>query len=366
MKRIGIDARLISQTGVGAYTRNLLEELEKRVHNEHIYVFLKPEDFSSIAFKNKQFHKVKTPYHWHTFAEQIGFAALLYRMNLDLVHFTYFSYPIIYIKPFVITIHDLTPLLFKTGKASTHNNIVYTIKHSAYVLLMKCAITLSKHIYVPTTAVKKSIQKQYGHHLSKKISVTYEGIKKSLQHIKPKKSLNKKYSKPFFVYVGNFYPHKNVERLILAFKEIPDSHELILVGPDDHFAASIRNCIKEHNIKNVRMHTHATDEELAFFLSYAEALVLPSLSEGFGLPLLEASYFKLPIIASDIPVFQEITGGSYISFDPKDIYSIATAISTFIKKPDKKAYVTRQEIVSKFSFSTMAQQTYDVYKEILG
>ena len=120
MKKIGIDARLYSQTGVGTYLKNLIYYLDKKGPKDILfYIYLMPDDYNDLSFKNKNIIKRKVNYRWHTIGEQIGFAIKLYYDKLDLMHFTYFSYPIIYLKKFVATVHDATPLLFKTGKAST-------------------------------------------------------------------------------------------------------------------------------------------------------------------------------------------------------------------------------------------------------
>src|SRR3989338_179158 len=109
MKKIGIDARLYSQTGVGTYLKNLLYYLEKKELTEELYyVYLMPEDYDRVLFKNKKIIKRKVTYRWHSIGEQFGFAITLYFDNLDLIHFTYFSYPVFYWKKFVATIHDTT------------------------------------------------------------------------------------------------------------------------------------------------------------------------------------------------------------------------------------------------------------------
>src|SRR4030043_350507 len=109
MKKIGIDARLYSQTGVGVYIRNLLYFLNQIETKEIIfYVYLLDQDFEKINFKNKNFIKKRANYYWHTFDEQTGFLKTLNKDNLDLMHFTYFGFPILYKKKYLATIHDLT------------------------------------------------------------------------------------------------------------------------------------------------------------------------------------------------------------------------------------------------------------------
>ena len=136
MKKIGIDARLYFQTGVGTYLQNLLFYLDKKDPKKEIYyIYLRRQDATKVRFKSKNIIKRIADQKWHSFSEQISFLALLIKDNLDLMHFTYFSYPIFYWKKFIATVHDTTPLLFKTGKASTKNQFIYQIKHFIYKLV---------------------------------------------------------------------------------------------------------------------------------------------------------------------------------------------------------------------------------------
>ena len=226
MRKIGIDARLYSQTGVGTYLKNLIYYLEKKnLEDEIIYVYLLPEDYISINFKNKNIIKRKVNYRWHTFGEQIGFALKLYQDDLNLMHFTYFSYPILYFKKFVATVHDATPLLFKTGKASTKNQFVYQIKHLFFRIILWCQVNRAMKIIAPTNTVRKQLINIYGNKISEKIISIYEGVSYQIKEAKENISLTKKFNK-FFIYVGNFYPHKNVEKLIEAFKGVDKKYKL--------------------------------------------------------------------------------------------------------------------------------------------
>ncbi len=358
--RIGIDARLIGQTGVGVYISNLLRELEKIAPKDIEFVlYLNP----SVKFQisNLKFQIKQAPYRWHSLSEQIGFLKQINADQLDLMHFTYFSFPIFYTRPFVSTIHDLTPLFFKTGRASTRHHLTYNLKHQAYSLLMKRAVSASKAIITPTTSVKKQIIDHYGNRFESKIAVTYEGVNKDLINAEENKSLAKQFNKPYLLYVGNFYPHKNVERLVDAFSKLETGHELVLVGPDDFFAKRLKK------VSNVRMYHNPNLSDFVFFYKNAQALVHPSLSEGFGLPIVEASYFKLPIVASNIDVFDELLGKDRLSFDPESVEQISDALTAYISNPEiyQNQFVSTEKMSSAYSFPKMAKSTLEVYKEVL-
>ena len=363
MKKIGIDARLYSQTGVGTYLKNLIYFLEKKdLKNKLVYIYLLPEDYKKLTFKNKNILKRKVYERWHTIGEQLGFAVKLYQDNLDLMHFTYFSYPIFYFRKFVATVHDVTPLLFKTGKASTKNKFIYDLKHLFFRLILRCQIVRAVRIITPTLTVKGQLEKIYGKKISNKISSIYEGVNYQIINSKENKSLGKKFE-DFFIYVGNFYPHKNIERLIRAFSTVKTSSKLLLLGPNDFFKRRLSQLINELKQKNrILFFNSLSVGDLIFFYKNANALIHPSISEGFGLPLIEAAYFGCPIIGSDIKVFKELLDDNYLSFDPNNVEDMSEKIEQFINKKPKFDY---KDISSKYSFKMMTNETLRIYQKVL-
>ncbi len=362
MKRVGIDARLYFQTGVGVYIRNLLHYLEE-LHTDgfEFYVYLMDSDYEKIYFKNKNFIKRRGNYRWHSFAEQLSFLYLLYKDNLDLMHFTYFSHPIFYNRPFIATIHDTILLEHKTGKASTLLPFLYDIKHFGSTLTFTHQMRKSKAVITPTKTVKNQLLHLYGEQYEKKIFPIYEGVDYIKQKIEQNKELASRFQKEFIIYIGNFYPHKNVEQLIYAYSEIDTKINLLLIGPADFFAHRIQELIRRlHQEKRIVLYSSPTDSDLVYFYTHAQALIHPSLSEGFGLPLLEAAYFQLPILASDIPVFKEILQDRYVSFDPTSKNDMKEKMVSSFKNLKR---LEHKNLLAKFSFPQMAKETFELYKQ---
>ncbi|MDA1316419.1 MAG: glycosyltransferase family 1 protein [bacterium] len=358
-KKIGIDARLYDQTGVGTYIRNLLHYLSLSPPDSlQYYVYALPEDVSRINLPPNKFIVRPVDAKWHSFAEQTTFYSALMKDNLDLMHFTYFSYPVAYSRPFMATIHDMTPLLHKTGQASTHNPLWYELKHRIFTYVLSSQIKHARAIITPTKAVKEQIVSWYGQSIENKIHPIYEGVHYELMTATENTSLAKKYPKPFYLYVGNFYPHKNVERLIEAWQDI--SVNLLLVGPDNMFSQKLKDSIETKKITNISFNHTATTEDLVFFYKHASALVNPSLSEGFGLPLIEAAYFNCPVIASDIPVFKELLGDGYSAFDPISIEDIHQKI----KLQNSNVKTSKNQLLEKFSFEKMTQEIVTLYEKL--
>jgi len=362
MKKIGIDARLYFQTGVGVYIRNLLHYLQDtRLGNEYLfYIYLLDEDFDKIVFSNKNFVKRRANFRWHSISEQIGFLSLIKNDNLDLMHFTYFSYPIFYNRKFIITVHDLTPYFLKTGVSSTKGFIMYQIKHFFYRLVIRQQIEKSSVIVTPTEAVKRQIISKFGAKYNDKIVFIHEGVNYEILDNKDKNVIKKDTQKSFFIYVGNFYPHKNVESLVKAFSLSKTKADLLLIGPQDYFSGRLRRQITSLGLDDrIKFIFRANKTELIYFYKNALALIHPSLSEGFGLPIIEAAYFNLPVIASDISVFRELMGKDYTSFDPTDITDIRDKIDGFVKRQKKGI----NDIAARFSFAEMSRRTMGLYKQ---
>ena len=148
-----------------------------------------------------------------------------------------------------------------------------------------------------------------------------------------------------------------------SFAKVNTGSQLILLGPNDFFSDRILHYI---NImkwnKKIILIKNPTLSDLKFFYKNALALIHPSLSEGFGLPLIEAAYFNRPIIASNIEVFKELLGNNYLSFDPNEVTDITLTINNFIKK---QLIFDYKNIIKKYSFEKMTEETVKIYEEAL-
>ncbi|MBI2029527.1 glycosyltransferase family 4 protein [Candidatus Gottesmanbacteria bacterium] len=364
--KIGIDGRLYFETGVGRYIRNLLKEYDGFDDSNEYIVFTTPKAVNQINSYSRM-KAVATDIRWHSIEEQISFPLLLNRFDLDLIHFPYFSVPLFNSHPFVVTIHDLTTLNYSTGKASTLPLPLYKLKHIAYRFVLKNALFNSKRIIVPSNSVKKDLIKVYPQ-IENKIRVTYEAG--SL----PMSDSQRQYSfEPFFLYVGNSYPHKNLENAILALKlfnsDRKNKYNLVIAGKIDHFTQRLKDFAKTHKVdKQIIFQNSLNDQALSRLYLRCEGLIFPSLSEGFGLPILEAFDHGTIVCCSNIEVFRELYGSVPFYFNPLNIESIAKSMekTSFLNAADKKKIIKEQkEISSKFSWKKTASKTLEIYKEAM-
>jgi glycosyltransferase involved in cell wall biosynthesis len=387
--KIGIDARFYGpkQKGLGRYVQKLVENLEKVVDNSNgqyeFVVFLRKENWSEYQPANPNFKKVLADYHWYTFKEQVLMPLKIWQQKIDLMHFPHFNLPISYFGPFVVTIHDLVLRRFPTRRASTLGPFLYRLKNLAYRVVIYLAIKRAKKIITVSDYTKKDILR-YFKVKPDKIEVVYEGapdaqITNHKSQIPNKSQItNSKLqkfniSKPYLLYVGNAYPHKNLERLILVFKKLVEDEQmdlqLALVGEIDYFYNRLKEFILNSKFQipnSIILTDFVSDEDLEILYQNASLYVFPSLCEGFGLPPLEAMVFGLPVVSSRAACLPEVLGRAAVYFDPENIEEMAEKIKQVLenKKLQQKLISLGQERIKKYSWLKAAQETLGVYQAV--
>ncbi len=370
---IGIDCRLYQESGLGRYIRNLINNLKLIDRENNYYIFLLDKDFDLVDLPDN-FTKVRANFRWYTLEEQLKFPELLNKYNLDLVHFPHFNVPIFYNKPFIVTIHDLIHQHFNTRSTTTKNPFLHQIKKIGYKKSFAAAVNKSKKIITPSEFVKDQLIKEWNINQNK-IKVTYESVDDSLVKLigETKKtdfeiSSNKfKITKPFLFYLGNAQPHKNIENLIKAFlssENLYQNYQLVLSGPDSFFWNKIKN---KYNNQNIIYTGFVSESEMVSLYKNARVFILPSLEEGFGIPVLEAMAANCPVACSNIGVLKEVAGDAAIYFDPKNIHDIAEKIEKVLKdeKLQEKLKKLRIERYKQFSWKKMTKETLKIYNTVI-
>ena len=351
--KIGIDARLIEETGVGRYIRNLIVQLGILDKKNTYVVFLRRSGFHQFISPNNRWERRVADIGWHSVSEQFMMPKLFEKERLDLVHIPYHNPPIFYEEKMVVTIHDLTIVHFDTGRATTLPIPLYKLKRLGYWLELTLALRKARKIITVSNATKQEIMDHFGVG-EDKIIVTYEAVDSEIVRL-AQESKRPLVSEPYILYVGNAYPHKNLDMLLSAWQG-----KLVLATPDDYFS-------KRLNVgKNVLMFRGASALQLANLYAFAQALVFPSLMEGFGLPGIEAMAVGIPVVCSDIPVFREIYGEASLMFDPRDPVDIAAKLREVLRNENlrRDLIAKGKKQTAKYSWRRMAEQTLDVYEHI--
>ncbi len=363
--RIGVDGRLWSETGVGRYIRNLTTNIERLDEKNDYFLLVKKDESENVGkfFSKSNWKIIPTDIKWHTLSEQLRFSSVLNALDLDIMHFTYFSLPLLYSRPFIITIHDLIIHHFPTGRASTLPSPLYVLKRLAYLYLIQKAADKAEAII----AVSNSTKREIVDHLTvsqNKVKVIYEGVDKKIIGNNGKKI----HDFPYILYVGNAYPHKNLNRAIAAFEIAKKKNEkFVLVGKEDFFYKRLRKEIDNKGTKDVIFFGEATDGQLSNLYYHSKAYITASLMEGFGLPPLEAMANGCFVIASNIPSIREVCQDAALYFNPYDISDIADKIGIAFSQADKESFISKgKERVREFSWKKMAKETLKIYESSIG
>jgi len=376
--KIGIDARFFGNSGkgLGRYAQKFVEELEKTDHHNQYYIFLNKHNFDEYQPKNPNFHKVLVNIPWYSWREQIILPSILNKYKLDLVHFLHFNVPILYRKAYFVTIHDLILLEYPTRKASKLNFIMYNIKNLAYKLVIFNTLKTAKKVITISNYTTDSIKKHF-HISNSKINMIYEGVDLERFNLLNTKDFNfKKFNlqkDKYILYVGNVYPHKNMDRLIEVFARIKQKPnidkdlKLVLVGKKDYFFEVVMNQVSQLNLEqSIIFPGYVPDDELISLYDKCLFYVFPSLYEGFGLPPLEAIALGAPIVISNTTCLPEIFGEHIEYFDPRSKQNMEEVISSFILDKEKRELQKKyhQAILNKYSWQDMAESTKKLYNEI--
>jgi glycosyltransferase involved in cell wall biosynthesis len=311
------------------------------------------------------FQRQECPHKEFTFAEQIGLKEQVERLQPDLVHFTMVQQPV-WLNPaipVVTTMHDLTTARFRNP---AKNAVTFTLKQQVYKWLNRRVARRSAAIITPSDFVRQDVASFCGI-ATDKITITYEAADDLPLPAKPVDGLE---GREFIVYVGRPTPHKNLERLIEAFATLQKSHtdlRLVLAGKKDVNYTRIESLVKQRGIENVVFTDFITDNQLRWLYERCQAYVFPSLSEGFGLPGLEAMRHGAPVVSSNATCLPEIYGDAALYFNPTDVSDMAAKIQDAVGDSGLRQDIIRKGHIQaeKYSWRRMAEQTLAVYDSIL-
>ncbi len=402
--RIGIDARFYGPIGkgLGRYTQEVVDNIIKISSANNLtdasenndagsdgvfdfVIFLSAENFDEFVCEQKNVKKVCLDIPWYSWQEQLKMPFYIWKEKLDLIHFPHFNVPLLTPCKFVVTIHDLILTHFPTIRATTLNPTIYLLKNLAYRVVIFSAINRSKRIITVSEFTKEDLISQFKVK-AEKIAVTYEGVANLAKgrdslfvaKLDNQETLHQYHiDNNFLLYVGNAYPHKNLEMLLKVFAKLlhlKPELRLVLIGKEDYFykrvheSARALNLWQKENINSpVVFPGYISDAQLEVLYSEARAYIFPSLYEGFGLPPLEAMARSCPVLSSNRTSLPEILGTAALYFDPENEVEMLEKILRILDEEDlrKNLILSGLEQVKKYSWWQCANQTLAVYHQIL-
>ena len=374
--RIGISTLVTIPGGIGGiqtYLQKLIENLAKIDKENEYFLFAAPWNEDLFKIKQKNFKKLicrvpAKPLFLRVLYEQILLPLLAWRNKIDVFHFpANFSLSIPFC-PSVLTLHDITPLVSL--------ELIPPVPRYYWKLAYKLSTRRVDSIITVSYSSKEDIAKFLAVP-EEKIKVIYHGNRPRTLEIKDESISNlyqnKKEKFPYILWVGKMYTHKNLPRLLRAYSKLVKTwhikHQLVLCGMKGWGYSSFMETVKELNLQDrVIFKGYLPDNELELVYSNASLFIFPSLSEGFGLPILEAMSYGVPVITSNYGSMAEVAGDAALLVDPYNIDKIAEAMYKVLTDQDLRKNLINKglERAKQFSWEKTAKETLGVYKEVYG
>jgi len=370
-KRILIDGTSVSSKtdGLTTYIINLIKYFPEESFSDFEYWILLNPGVQNIELDK---FKVSSKYNFIELAiSPVGPSRdwSMYRFlrkqkgRFDLIHITSNMYPF-FLKGGISTIHDLIFRKYLNGSKVFSKMAQFYINQ-----IVKNCLKKAKFVITISEFTKNEVCKEYNlKNYCNKITVIHEGWEHMMQ--KPNKADTvPKIDSPYLFYLGTLRKHKNITNLLTAFQiastKIPVNVKLAISGNTAHMDVKNLAVVKKINEKNERVifTGYLSDTDLENYYKNAAAFIFPSLSEGFGIPVLEAFYHNCPLLCSNTTSLPEIAGDAALYFDPSNPEDIAKSIIHFFASPllADAMRVAGKERLKLFSWVQTSKQTVDLY-----
>jgi len=359
--RIGLDARMLTYSGIGTYLRGLLSGLLSLPGPERFILFGKPKEMASHlkAGRTEVVPWEVGPYNplsllWHPIPKG----------RVEVFHCPHYNLPFHIRTASVVTIHDLIHLV-RPDLLSDHRAHLYAS------WLLPGVVRRTEHFLTDSEYSKGDII----NHLrvpEEKISVIYPGVREGFRpYLRDEVECFRRsrgLPQRFALYVGLLKPHKNIIRLLQAFSSLKEEGlSLLLVGRRDRRYRELNRALANDSLcPNVVLLPSFPFEELPLLYNAAECLALPSLYEGFGLPALEAMACGTPVVCSHATSLPEVVGDAAVLVDPLSVRSLAEGMQNILGDSTLRSELRRKglERAKQFRWQDSAAKTLKVYREV--
>ena len=355
--------------------------------------------------KNTKFEILYSNSEYYTISEQTVLLKELNTLKPDLVYFFTFNYPILYRERFIYQVLDLTPIkesfqgdlnFKKRLKIWLMRRVLkFGFNNSSYNLFLGSQTPLdsenllglnfsdeSKSSYKKNKVIWAGLNSSYTSQnlavaekeklfLKNKSKLSFD-YKESLKLVNLKEKL--RITKPYFLFVSVWKSHKNIDRLIEAFNifqsKNQNKYQLVLAGSVDQKNRQILDKIDANDQfkkGNILLAQKLPNDDLVRLHDGSNGLIMPSLSEGFGLSLIEAASRMNLVICSDLFIFRDILGESAIYFNPLSIEDMAekwTELSLLTELEKQRRQENLFKLTEKFNWPSVASEILEVILKV--
>lgn len=358
--RVGFDARWYNQSGVGSYIAGLLPALVRA--GCELVVYIDPGN-PVPGLDRLSVQTVPVSSGKYSLLATLEFRRLEKRDNLDLFHCPFYVAPLLNC-PVVVTIHDLIPFLFHIYSWPKQKMV-----QAGYRVMARRAA----HLIADSHCTANDIQRILGV-AADRISTVHLAADREVFHpcraSDDEGRLQERFGirKPFVVVASaRNWRTKNLKSALqslgIAQEEATIKFQAVMYGSTRGSEALSRDPAHKLDLHNVG---YVDAKDLAALFRHAHAFVMPSLYEGFGLPLVEAMSCGCPVIASDRGSLPEIAGAGAQCFDAFDVKGMAEALSLLLRSPEElqqKRFAALRR-AADFSWDKAALETISVYHHV--
>ena len=365
--RVGLDARKLRDFGIGTYIRGLLETFVALGDPEELVVYLPPGVTAPLPGPRTGQLAPRTeaarPY---SLGELWRLALDARRDQVQLFHAPHYVCPPLLPCPAVVTIHDLIHLRFPEHRRrplALYARVMlgFAVRRAARVITVSQSTRrdLEAWLRVPPARIR----------------VIPNGVDARFRPAEDPAAVDRALAtrgitRPYWLFVGNPLPHKNLDGLLAAYAGLPvELGRLVLAGiPPGARPGVEQGCVRRGLGGRVVTLAPLPAETMPVLYQRATALVCPSFWEGFGLPVLEAMACGTPVIAADRGALPEVLDGAGVLVDPTDVDALREAMYTLAADGRLRAALRDAGLARarRFSWRDAAEATLAVYREVLG
>jgi glycosyltransferase involved in cell wall biosynthesis len=363
IKTLCIDLRWIDSSGVGVYIKGIMPGLVERLRDVSIVGLGDRTRLQQLPWtRAANIRLVDCQTGRYSLAEQIQLP-LIIPHGTDMFFSPYYPIPLLYRGRLAVTVHDLShrvvPEIINDPKKRIYAKTMFrALRKRASVIFTVSNFSKSELLRLTTGPREDNIIPT---HLG--ISAEWYGAAQ-LPRIHPR---------PYFVYVGNVKPYKNLRRLVEAFLKIKDRvpQDLVIVGQREGLITGESPEFFERvraGGERIRLTGFVSHNDLLTFVGHADALIMPSLYEGFGLPPIEAMAAGVPVVVARAASLPEVCGDSALYFDPLEVEDIAKKLVVIASDTDLCQQLRDKGLKHSklFTWGSCSERTAEALRTNLG
>jgi glycosyltransferase involved in cell wall biosynthesis len=366
--RLALDARKLTDYGIGTYLSHLLAGLAQRPEVQ-MTVVVRPGHEERVAAVAPSARLLTVSARGYGLAEQVRVPAALWRERPELVHVPHYVVPAMIPGPVVVTVHDVIQLFYPPRARPQLGSLYLRV-------VLRSALRRARRVITVSRTSRRDLMNLFDAD-PKRLNVVPNGVDATLGRRPASEQLEavqQRYDlrSPLVLVVANDKPHKNLEVVLRSYHLARRQHgmpgQLVLVGgvAEDHPLAqrAARLGLEGH----IRCLGRVPQPHLHALYHLSEVLLHVALYEGFGLPILEAMRAGLPVVTSNLGAMREIGEGAARLVNPLDVAEVAAALERVLVDD-----ALRQRMVEAgrrradlLSWERTVDGTLEAYRQALG